>query len=171
MTSSKDAARCCVSNFKFDSLASAPFRRGASREEPREAQSTLETRTDELDSSLSLLTTTLESTIDGIVALDLSGKILFCNTNFTSIWQFPEEILKRWDFAEMMAYVAEQAKDSEGFLQFIQKQHVEPEAKTFDVVEMKDNRTFERHSFPHMVNGGACGHRCHLSRNHPTQAS
>lgn len=56
---------------------------------------TLQARTEELNSSLSLLTATIESTADGIMATDLSGNAILLNTKCKSMWQFPNDVLER----------------------------------------------------------------------------
>ncbi len=126
-------------------------------EELLKARQALEVRTEKLLNSLSLLTAALESTVDGIVALDLSGKVIACNTKFTLIWQFPDEVVQRRDSREMMAYAAQQTVDPAAFLQLIEKRQAEPEVESFDVVEMKDGRTLERYGFPHLVNQECVG--------------
>lgn len=117
----------------------------------------LERRTEELAQSLSLLNSALEATVDGIVTLDLSGKVFAFNSKFAAIWQFPDELLQRRDSLEMMAYAAGQAKDPEGFLHLIRQRQSEPEIEAFDVIEMKDGRTFEHYSFPHRMNQKCLG--------------
>lgn len=128
-----------------------------SEDELLEAKKSLELRSEELATYLSLLTATLESTADGIVALDLAGKIITYNTKFAAIWQFPDDVLQRRDSLELMVHAAQQAEDPEGFLQLIRKRHAEPEIESFDVVTLKDGRTFERYGFPQQVNQECVG--------------
>jgi PAS domain S-box-containing protein len=122
-----------------------------------EAKKALEARTEELANYLALLTATLESTADGIVALDLSGKVMDYNSKFAAIWHFPDDILQRRDSREMMAYAAVQAKDPEKFLSLIRQRQAEPEVEAFDVIELKDGRTLERYGFPQRVNQECVG--------------
>jgi PAS domain S-box-containing protein len=122
-----------------------------------EAKHALEKRSEELTASLSLLTATLESTADGIVVLDFTGKIVSYNSRFAAIWQFPDELLQRLDGREMREHAAQQLSNPEGFLQLVQKQLREPEVETFDVLELKDGRIFERYGFPQRVNQECMG--------------
>jgi PAS domain S-box-containing protein len=121
-----------------------------SRRKMEELESMVTTRTQELAKSLSMLNATLESTADGIVAVDLSGKIVSYNTRFAACWQFPTEMLARRDAAEMRAHTAGQVKDSAQFLQCIEQQ-AGTEAERFDVIELKDGRIFERYIFPQRI--------------------
>jgi PAS domain S-box-containing protein len=114
-------------------------------------------RTQELAKSLSLLNATLESTTDGILALDLTGKITSLNAKFAAMWQFPAELLERRDSAEMVPCVSRQVKDSEKFLQQIKKSQSDPEAETFDLIECKDGRILERYSLPQRIDNKCVG--------------
>ena len=114
-------------------------------------------RTEGLANSLSMLNATLESTADGIVAVDLSGKIVSYNTKFVATWRFPGEMLARRDAAEMRAHTAGQVKDSVKFLQRIKELRANPEAEAFDAIELKDGRTFERYVFPQRINHECVG--------------
>ena len=126
-------------------------------DELHDAKNALEARTEELASSLSLLKATLESTADGIVVLDLSGKVVSYNSKFAAIWQFSDELLQRRDSRELMTYAAQQVNDSAGFLHRIQEYLTRPGIEIFDVVELKNGRTFERYGFPQYVNQECVG--------------
>ena len=128
-----------------------------SRRKMEELESRVAERTRKLAQSLSLLNATLESTADGVVAVDLSGKVVSYNTKFAACWQFPAEMLARGDAAEMRAHTAEQVKDSALFLRRIKELQTGPEAEVFDVIELKDGRTFERYIFPQRINGKRVG--------------
>jgi two-component system, cell cycle sensor histidine kinase and response regulator CckA len=123
-----------------------------SRRKMEELESEVAGRTQELAKSISLLNATLESTTDSIVAVDLSGKVVSHNSRFTGTWQFPPQMLARADAAEMRAHTAEQVKDPARFLQRIQELQADPNADGFDVIELKDGRTFERYVFPQRIN-------------------
>jgi PAS domain S-box-containing protein len=110
-----------------------------------------------LANSLSLLNATLESTTDGIVAVDLAGRAISCNSKFTAIWQFPPGLIARRDAAEMRAQTATQVRDAPAFLQLTQEQPALLAAKKSDLVEHKDGRTFERFVFPQLIEGRRVG--------------
>ena len=112
---------------------------------------------EQLASSLSLLNATIESTADGIMALDLAGNIVSHNTKFSAMWQLPDELLQRRDGFEVRAYAAEQFQDPDGVFQLVEKQRSAPEIETFHVIEMKDGRTYERYGFPQRVDGECVG--------------
>ena len=47
-----------------------------------------------LKSTLSLLSATLESTADGILVVDAQGSISSCNKKFLELWRMPESVIK-----------------------------------------------------------------------------
>jgi len=115
----------------------------------------LEERNQELAKALCLLQATVESTTDGIVALDLSGKLISYNTKFAALWGFPEEVLERQDNSEFVAYAARQVKDPEKFIARTQESRFIPEEEAFDIVELKDGRILERRVIPQRID-----HQC-----------
>jgi PAS domain S-box-containing protein len=108
-------------------------------------------RTQELARSLSLLNATLESTTDGIVAVDLFGKVVSYNTRFANTWRFPADMLARRDAVEMRMHTAGQVKNPAIFLRRLEELQADPEAEGFDEIELKDGRIFERYVFPQRI--------------------
>jgi PAS domain S-box-containing protein len=128
-----------------------------SRRKMEELEGMVAGRTQELAKSLSLLNATLESTTDGILAMDLTGKISSFNAKFAAMWRFPAELLKRRDSAEMVPYVSRQLKDPERFLQRIKQSLSDPEAEAYDLIECKDGRILERYSLPQRIDNKCVG--------------
>jgi len=128
-----------------------------SRQKMGDLESRVAGRTQELAKSLSLLNATLESTTDGILAMDLKGNMTSLNAKFAAMWQFPAELLKRRDSAEMVPFLSRQLKDPERFLQRIKQSLSDPETETFEVIECKDGRIMERYSLPQRIDGKCVG--------------
>lgn len=126
-------------------------------EELHLAKEALEARTSELAASLSLLNATLESTADGIVALDLSGEIVSLNSKFAEIWGLTYELIERLDVEELVAHAAQQLRDPEGFRQLSRTGRAHPEDAAVDILKLKDGRTFERHTYPRWLAGKCVG--------------
>ncbi|MDQ3398416.1 MAG: PAS domain S-box protein, partial [Deinococcota bacterium] len=99
----------------------------------------------DLERSLSLLRTTLEATADGIVSVDITGKLITYNHKFAQMWGFPEELLAAGDDARLLDYAARQLADPEGFLRRVQELYASDEAESYDLLELKDGRVWERH--------------------------
>ncbi|MEW6659192.1 MAG: PAS domain S-box protein [Thermodesulfobacteriota bacterium] len=103
---------------------------------------------DKLEQSISLLQATLESTADGLLVIDRSGKIVAYNQKFVRMWRIPGSILETRDDNRALAFVLEQLTDPEGFLSKVRELYGQPEAESYDLLEFKDGRVFERYSQP-----------------------
>jgi len=112
---------------------------------------------EELRKSFSLLRATLESTADGILAVDSNGKITGFNSRFAQLWRLPDDILAAGDDERALAYVLNQLKDPEGFLDKVREIYAHLEDESFDILEFKDGRVFERYSQAQQIAGGAVG--------------
>ena len=65
----------------------------------------------DLRETLSLLSATFESTADGILVVDLAGRIVSFNRIFAELWRIPDSILEARDDAQTLAFVLEQLAD------------------------------------------------------------
>src|SRR6267143_1016725 len=107
----------------------------------------------DLRETLSLLNATFESTAEGILVVDLAGRIVSFNRIFAEMWRIPDSILEAKDSAQTLAFVLEQVVEPEGFLNKIRELYARPEASSFDVLTFKDGRIYERFSQPHRIAG------------------
>lgn len=104
-----------------------------------------------LEKSLSLLQATVESTADGILVVNTEGKIILFNKKFVTMWRIPEEIIASRDDGRAIKFVLDQLKDPDAFLKKVKELYATPEAESFDVLEFKDGRVFERYSQPQKI--------------------
>ncbi|MBD2355592.1 PAS domain S-box protein [Tolypothrix sp. FACHB-123] len=111
----------------------------------------------ELESSLSLLQATFESIHDGILAIDHQGNIVSYNSVFLEMWSIPPQILAEPEQSKRIAHLANQLKDPAGFLQKVKQLYATPEANSYDLLEFKDGRIFERYSCPQKLGDNILG--------------
>ncbi len=111
----------------------------------------------ELDNSLSLLRATLESTEDGMLVVDSFGKIVQYNQKFIDMWRIPEEVLASGEDNSALTYVKSELINPETFMENVKNLYSEPEATSFELLEFKDGRFFERYSQPQKINGKCVG--------------
>jgi two-component system cell cycle sensor histidine kinase/response regulator CckA len=111
----------------------------------------------ELEHTVSVLQATLESTADGILVVDNAGRIVGSNSKFRELWRIPDEVMAGGDDEAALAYVLEQLADPDAFVAKVKELYANPEAESFDTLEFRDGRLFERFSQPHMVAGESVG--------------
>jgi len=103
---------------------------------------------DALAKSVSLLQATFDSTADGILAIDRSGKIVTFNREFVEMWGIPNEVMALRDDATTIAFIMNQLKEPQAFQERIESLYEQPEAESYDLLEFQDGRCFERYSEP-----------------------
>ena len=99
----------------------------------------------------------LESTEEGILAVDSEGRVAGYNHKCLEMWGIPETLAHSAADEDLTQYVAGQLKDPAAFIDATRRLYREPEAKTHDVLELADGRVFERHSEPRRVKGKCVG--------------
>lgn len=95
-----------------------------------------------------ILSTQLETTLDGILVVDEQGKILSYNQNFAKVWGIPKEILASWSDEAALSFVLESLADPEGFLARVRYLYDHKDEKSHEEVALKDGRTLQRYSAP-----------------------
>ncbi len=127
-------------------------------EELREARRVVRQLRGELARSRSresLLAATLESTEDGILALQFEGGTFCYNEAFARMWSLPPELPATLRRQEMNALQAAQVKDPDQLMRCIRT--YDAQSEDFSVVQLKDGRVFERRARPQLVDGKSVG--------------
>lgn len=102
----------------------------------------------ELKQTLSLLSASLEAVADGLLVVDLQGKILNYNQRFCKMWNIPRSVFEEKVDQKIFHYVLDQLLNPVDFMNQVQSLYLHPEAESADLLEFKDGKYFERHSFP-----------------------
>jgi signal transduction histidine kinase/DNA-binding response OmpR family regulator/HPt (histidine-containing phosphotransfer) domain-containing protein/HAMP domain-containing protein len=111
----------------------------------------------QLEQSLSLVTATLESTADGILVVDNSGKIAIYNQRFVDMWNIPDEVLAAREDEKILQVIRRQLTHGEAFVRRVRELYAQGDEEGFDVLELKDGRTFERYAKPQLLAGRTVG--------------
>jgi two-component system, cell cycle sensor histidine kinase and response regulator CckA len=97
--------------------------------------------------------TILESTADGILAVDNQGKVVKANQQFADLWRIPQSLMEGGEDKALLDFVLNQLSDPDAFLKKVQALY-KSDAVDWDTLAFKDGRVFERYSSP-MIMGGA----------------
>jgi len=103
---------------------------------------------EELQQLLSLHEATLEATEDGIIVVDVDGKIVVFNQHFLQILQITGKNMKEENESTLMSYIKDRVVDPNGFEARMHMFHSSSGDSTFDVLQFKDGRMLERASHP-----------------------
>lgn len=115
------------------------------------AMNELERRTEaehRLRTANSLFSAILESTAEGIVAVDGEGRIVACNTRYIELWEVSENEQTQEDNRMLFISLAAKVRDPKGFLEHNQQLLAAPTSELTEILELKDGRSFEWTSRP-----------------------
>ncbi len=112
---------------------------------------------EDLTQLLSLHSATLESTTDGILVVDLNGKVASYNQKFLQLWQISESLAATKDFDKILTSVLDQLINPEKFISEVKRLYSNPLASSLDIVEFKDGRVYERCSQPQRIDNKVVG--------------
>jgi diguanylate cyclase (GGDEF)-like protein/PAS domain S-box-containing protein len=101
--------------------------------------------------AVTLLQSTLDSTADGILVIGDGQSIVSYNHRFVEMWQIPQAVMMRGDDRGVLQYILAQLTDPDDFLHAFDAVSAQPRAESFDLLQLKDGRRFERYSIGRMV--------------------
>jgi PAS domain S-box-containing protein len=125
-----------------------PQAESLSAQRPKEAQSGIsgEQDADELATALAIMQATLESTTDAILVTDEANYVREFNEKYVKFWGIPPHMMISAHASELWNYTSRQLKDPGGYLAEIHEIIASSPPETFDVLQLKDGRVFERNS-------------------------
>ena len=109
-----------------------------------------------LQKSKTQLRATLESTADGILAVDNKGKVLQVSRLFAEIWKIPPSLLESGSDRVLLDYVLAQLNDPDAFLKTVELLY-DSDAVDMDILTFKDGRVLERYTSPMIMDGARIG--------------
>jgi diguanylate cyclase (GGDEF)-like protein/PAS domain S-box-containing protein len=107
--------------------------------------------------SLSLQKATLDASTDGILVVDLDGRIISSNRRFFELWHIPEDLALVKDDRTLLKYVLNQLVDPKTFILEVQRLYNNPKEESFDTLIFKDGRVFDRFSIPQKIKNEVVG--------------
>ncbi len=113
-----------------------------------------------LHKTVSLLTSTLESSNDGIVVINPDGEIVVNNNKFLEMWRIPPHIAEQKSTSTILDHIKSQLKEPKKFEQETAALYENPLATALTTIKFKDGRVFERYSQPHYLEENPVGRVC-----------
>lgn len=110
-----------------------------------------------LQETISLLHATLNSTADGMLVVGIDRKVTGCNRRFVQMWHLQCDSAKGLDDLELLSAVVDQLQDPDEFITKVKALYSDPEATSFDVLQFKDGRIYERYSQPQCLDDRIVG--------------
>ena len=104
--------------------------------------------TKEVKQSLSFLKATLDATVDGILILDCKEKITHYNSKFVELWNIQSEISETKDWGNLLTLLIDKLRCPAAYVDKENRLYGSPQMESYDVLELKDGRIFERYSKP-----------------------
>jgi PAS domain S-box-containing protein len=107
--------------------------------------------------TLSLLKASLESTSEGILVVDNSGKVTLHNKKFQDMWRIPDNLLAEGSDKSFLDYILGQLKEPDAFIKKVNELYASPDKESYDILEFKDGKIFRRYSQAQKIDGEAVG--------------
>ena len=111
---------------------------------------------EELQRAAAINRATLESTADGILVMNGDRQILLFNHQLLAMMNIPHDLegASREKWGDI---VVAQVTDPAAYARRVMELYAAPETESFDVLEFKDGRAFERYGRPLALEGAATG--------------
>jgi PAS domain S-box-containing protein len=100
----------------------------------------------ELATALAMMHATLESTTDAILVTDKANDVREFNEKYVKFWGIPPHMMISAHARELWNYISPQLKEPAGYLARVHEIIASAAPETFDVLQLKDGRVFERNS-------------------------
>ena len=111
----------------------------------------------ELATSLARMRATLECSTDAILVTDETNRVTEFNQKYVKLWGIPPDIMVSANATELWDYISPQLKDPASSLARVQEIVTSFAMESFDVLELKDGRVFERNSAIQLVDQRSVG--------------
>jgi CheY-like chemotaxis protein len=104
-----------------------------------------------------LLRATLESTSEGLLVVDLAGRISAYNRKFLALFGIPEYVMARMDLEEVIQFLTGQFDGPNALLEEIRLLRSRPEKETSGILTLNGGRSLEQTGRPQRVGSETVG--------------
>ena len=95
-----------------------------------------------------LLSTQMETSIDGILVVDENARILSYNRRFIELWQLPDELIEAGDDRPVLQFVADNVVDPAAFIGKVRDLYEHQRETSRDEIILKRGAIIDRYSAP-----------------------
>ncbi len=106
---------------------------------------------------VSQLQSSLESTAEGILALDLQEQVVYLNRRFALMWAIPDEVLVARREKSILSHITSCLQDADDFTHSLQRMKLEPHLETEETLALTDGRYFICVSKPEFLRDSLVG--------------
>jgi PAS domain S-box-containing protein len=117
-----------------------------------------QTRTLELEKSLSLIRATLDSTADGIIVTDMEQRVQAWNSRFLEVLSIPPELMEQWVEGNFFRHVAQQMVNPQPLKERLERLNIDPYETSQDEFIFKGSQFFECYVGPQKLIDEVIGH-------------
>jgi PAS domain S-box-containing protein len=118
----------------------------------------VQTRTSELEKSLSLIRATLDSTEDGIIVTDTQQRVHAWNSRFLEILNIPQELMEQWVEGDFFRHIAHQMVNPQPLKNRLERLSIDPYETSRDEFIFKGDQIFECYVGPQKLIDEVIGH-------------
>jgi len=111
----------------------------------------------QLNHSVSLLNAAFESAADGILVVNQHGKTTYFNQQFLKMWHVPAALATTLDSGSFSRFVRDHVAEPDAYLSNNRAIDAQPGVESFDELQLKDGRVFERYSRPQILGDAIAG--------------
>jgi two-component system cell cycle sensor histidine kinase/response regulator CckA len=111
----------------------------------------------ELEETIAVLCSTIDSSDEGILIVDRERHVVLKNRRFDEIWRAAPEAATAQDDQALVAAMSTLVSPARGFLERIEALYADPEAVGSDPLKLRDGRLLERLSTPHRMGAEIVG--------------
>ncbi|RMX21437.1 EAL domain-containing protein [Legionella jordanis] len=115
-------------------------------------------RTKDLEKSLAVTKSTLESSADGLLVINLRGHIEYHNKRFLSMWKLPPGFADKPDLSSFIREAMSQLKYPQDFLIQVKEVKKTPGHESCQEIVLSNDNIFEWHSRPHKLRNNLIGY-------------
>ena len=111
----------------------------------------------DLEKALSLLDATLDATEEGIVVVDLEGRVVKFNEVFARIWDIPRSLLNEGGDKAAVNAALRRVAHPRQFVEETRELLADPLTERVDIVDLRDGRVLERFTRPQVLQDECVG--------------